>query len=341
MNQSLKYTLGQVDKAGDVLARNSKSLSIDTAWKIIGEWRSSYHVPLHYLFINLSRHAKKIDKNVLLARRLKRAPAIFSKLQREPGMLLRRMQDVAGCRAIMPTLDKTIHLSNSFQKSSQNHELIRVKDYIKTPKESGYRGIHLIYKFKSNDSKNLHLNGRVVEIQIRSLNQHLWATAVEIVGMMTKQALKASSGSKNWLDFFKSVSEGFAYLDRKEKVPDLICRAITNRAKKLEVQRKLTAFTYAVETSEKTSANYYLLVVEGMQLNIMSFNDIEQAERAYASEERMLANANNRDVVLVGADSFHNLKRTYPNYFGDSQRFVKILDSLIIVRKKWYDFGVK
>jgi ppGpp synthetase/RelA/SpoT-type nucleotidyltranferase len=338
-NQKLKYSLGFVDKAGNVLARGSKDLAQDDAWEILENWRAAHHVPLHYLAINLSRHARKIDKNVLLARRLKRAPAIFAKLKREPAMLLRRMQDIAGCRAILPNLEKTLLLSESFQKSTQNHELVRVKNYIAKPKPSGYRGIHLIYKFNSADQRNMEWNGRSVEIQIRSMNQHIWATAVEIVGMMTKQALKASKGEQNWLDFFKSVSEGFAYLDRKEKVPDAICRDITNRAKKLQVQKKLTAYTYAVEKAQKASADYYLLILEGMQLSIQGFNDGESAEQAYVLAERKLVGVGNADVVLVGAESFHQLKRAYPNYFGDSERFVKTLDSMMILRKSWWQLG--
>ncbi len=335
-NQKLKYTLGKVDKAGEVLARGSVDLSKQEAWSVLENWRAAHHVPLHYLAINLSRHARKVDKNVLLARRLKRAPAIFAKLNRETGMQLRRMQDIAGCRAILPTLEKTKLLSESFQKSAQNHELIRVKDYIAVPKKSGYRGIHLIYRFKSYDPKNTAWNGRSVEIQIRSMHQHIWATAVEIVGMMTKQALKASKGEQEWLSFFKIVGDGFAYLDRKELVPVDVRKEITSKAKKLDVIKKLATYTYAIEKTQKASANYYLLVIEGMQLTIEGFKDSELADRAYAAAERRLVDVHGSDVVLVGAESFHKLQRAYPNYFGDSQKFLKTLESIFIQKKFWW-----
>lgn len=337
-NQELKFSRGEIDRAGDVLARGAVHVTNEKAWEILENWRASHHVPLQYLAINLRRHAEKVDKNALLARRLKRAPAIFAKLKRENEMLLSRMQDVAGCRAIMPSLAKTLQLVQSFKSSTQNHEFVREKNYIDSPKPSGYRGVHLIYKFKSTEAKNLPWNGRAVEIQIRSRYQHIWATAVEIVGMLTHQALKSSKGSQDWLDFFKVVSDGFALLDKGEKVPDVLARKITKLAKLLDVQKRLAAYSYAIKTVEKANANFYLLVIEDMQLNIKGFKDSDVADTAYAEEEKRLVNNPNSDVVLVVAESFHSLKRAYPNYFGDSQRFLKELSSLIILRKQWWQF---
>lgn len=335
-NQKLKFTLGQVDRAGEVLARGATHVTIEQAWEVLENWRAAHNVPLHYLSINLKRHAEKVDKNALLARRLKRAPAIFAKLNREQDMLLRRMQDIAGCRAIMPTLAKTLQLVDSFKRSSQNHVFVREKNYIDTPKPSGYRGVHLIYKFKSTEEKNLAWNGRAVEIQIRSRYQHIWATAVEIVGMLTHQALKASKGSKDWLDFFKIVGDGFALLDKGEKVPDELARKITKLSKSLEVQKRLAAYSYAIKTVGKANANFYLMSIENMQLNIKGYKDGDDASKAYADEEKRLEKIANSDVVLVGAESLHQLRRAYPNYFGDSQKFLKELSSLIILRKQWW-----
>ena len=52
-----------------------------------------------------------------------------------------------------------------------------------------------------------------VELQIRSKIQHAWATAVEIVDTFTKQALKASHGHKDWMDFFRYTSAEFALME--------------------------------------------------------------------------------------------------------------------------------
>lgn len=73
-------------------------------------------------------------------------------------------------------------------------------DYVQEPKESGYRSIHFIYKYKS---ENKDVDGAKVELQVRTKLQHSWAMAVETAGLITSTPLKSSMGSEEWLDFFK------------------------------------------------------------------------------------------------------------------------------------------
>lgn len=333
--QKLNFSLNHVDRAGDTLSGRASHMNDDMAWDVLDNWRAAHHLPLHYLAMNVARHARKVDKNALIARRLKRAPSILGKLEREQKMALRRMQDIAGCRVIMPTIDKARAVSRSLQKSTQLHELERVKDYISQPKTSGYRGIHLVYRYQSNDIRNQSWNGRRVEIQIRSTIQHLWATAVEIVGMITQQSLKSSVGTKEWLEFFQLVSAAFNKLDSKQLIDDAECRQITKRAKKLRVQERLLGYSLALKNAKSADADFYLLVIENSELTIQTYIDSQEADNDYAAVEQRLRNVSGTDVVLVGAESFYQLKRAYPNYFGDSERFVKHLDSLMVTRKSW------
>jgi hypothetical protein len=67
------------------------------------------------------------------------------------------------------------------------------------PQKSGYRGIHLVYRY---NGRKTEYNGLKIEIQIRTVIQHAWATAVETVGMFTQQALKSSQGEQDWLRYF-------------------------------------------------------------------------------------------------------------------------------------------
>ena len=50
-------------------------------------------------------------------------------------------------------------------------------DYVRKPKTSGYRGIHLVYRYH-NDRKTIY-NGLQIEPQLRTRRQHAWATAVD------------------------------------------------------------------------------------------------------------------------------------------------------------------
>ena len=216
-----KYSKTLINNAGDTLSKRNDCMDESTAWEVLDYWRSMHQVPLHYISMNLARHAERIDRNALIARRLKRSPSIFSKLLREKDLTLRKMQDIGGCRAIVANVDLVTRLANSFRGSTQKHQFERVKDYISNPKPSGYRGIHLIYRFQSDDEKNSEYNGLRIEIQIRSKKQHLWATAVEIVGSITKQSLKSSKGGSDWYRFFQRMSEAIA-LEENGKVADSV-----------------------------------------------------------------------------------------------------------------------
>ena len=101
------------------------------------------------------------------------------------------MQDIGGCRAIVSTVRDVERLNEHIQSSSTRHKLHREYDYIKEPKDTGYRGIHLTYKYNGEKEE---YKDYFVEIQLRSKVQHAWATAVEIVDTFTKQALKSSRG---------------------------------------------------------------------------------------------------------------------------------------------------
>jgi putative GTP pyrophosphokinase len=69
-------------------------------------------------------------------------------------------------------------------------EFVKRYDYIAAPKETGYRSVHLIFKYRSQSSKHRAWNGLRVEIQLRSRLQHAWATAVETVDTFTRQTLR-------------------------------------------------------------------------------------------------------------------------------------------------------
>ena len=130
---------------------------------------------------------------MIISQRLKRIPSILSKLTRESGMNLARMQDIGGCRAIFSSITEVYSCMNAMRMSTMQHNPPRkLNDYIENPKLSGYRGIHMIYEFTSDSSQYSQYTGMLIEIQLRTKLQHYWATAVETVGIFTRQSLKSS-----------------------------------------------------------------------------------------------------------------------------------------------------
>ena len=213
-----QYSRQEVDDAGHELANrylHPYSPSIQDALAIANNWRSSHAFPLNTMQVYLRRKANQIESTSLVAQRVKRLSSIEeSKLSRFSWLKFSEMQDVGGCRAIVRSVSHVEKLVKVYRHSNIKHTLIDEDDYIRRPKNSGYRGVHLIYRYRSD--RKATYNDLKIEIQIRSTLQHVWATAVETVGTFTRQALKSSQGEDDWLRFFALMS---TYLAIKEGSP--------------------------------------------------------------------------------------------------------------------------
>lgn len=83
------------------------------------------------------------------------------------------IQDVAGIRVICNYLDDIYYL-RSLLTRNESFKVIREVDYIKEPKASGYRSLHLIVDVPIVISEGtLHLP---VEIQLRTIAMDMWAS---------------------------------------------------------------------------------------------------------------------------------------------------------------------
>lgn len=116
-------------------------------------------------------------------------------------MRLGGMQDIGGFRIVVNDIEALLNTKKVLSENiPTSFDLVKIMDYIQEPKESGYRSIHFIYKYKSTDDNT---DGAKVELQIRTKLQHSWAMAVETAGLITSTPLKSSMGSDDWLTFSK------------------------------------------------------------------------------------------------------------------------------------------
>jgi hypothetical protein len=331
-----QHSRAEVDRAGQLLVSDFANFTWDEylhALDVINNWRSSHSRPLYTFRYGVRRHAERVDTNALVAQRIKRLSSIRLKLKLSPNMKLSQMQDIGGCRAVVEDVKKVNKLVKNYTSSDIKHRIIGQDDYIKQPKASGYRSIHLIYKFFS-DKKPTHNNLRV-ELQFRSQLQHAWATAVETVGTFTRQALKSSQGEEDWLRFFALMGTAIAEREDCPPVPGTPSNSqqlkteLRQYAEKLDVAQRLQVFGAALQTFEgmdtDKDANYYLLELDpsAMKINVLGYRrqDLEKATKDYLEAEKNLSS--NSDAVLVSVESMASLRRAYPNYFLDTTRFVE------------------
>lgn len=302
------------------------------AWFTIGNWRSSHAYPLNHIQNLLRTRSKATVKSAVVAQRLKRMASIIEKLQLLPHMDLTKMQDIGGCRAIVSSVNQVDEISGRFENRQLSHQLHNKKDYIRTPKPSGYRGIHLVYRFNSRMVDCY--NDMRIEIQLRTNLQHAWANTVELVGNFNKQALKKSLGDEQWLRFFALMSTVLAHREAgpvvpgtSEKLSETIDE-VRELNRQLDAQRMINMISIVPKSIEEKmpNARYYLLATDydtGM-VSVRGFGEKEAvaAQEAYLKKEQSVLSQPGKNVVLVSVDSMKNLRKAYPSYFSDTMTFV-------------------
>jgi hypothetical protein len=336
-----------VDAAGLTLLNADKrdSIDVDAAIDVISNWRAAHGFPLNAIQMLLRKKVSSIQQDgYIVAQRLKRLPTMVDKLRRMPKLTLSRFQDIGGCRAVLTSVSNVQRLRADFERSRMKHELVREKDYISSPKASGYRGIHRIYKYSSLE--NSAYNGLQIEVQIRTDIQHAWATAVETVGTLIGQSLKSSEGQQEWLRFFALASSAFARMEGTNAVPGTpdnpreLNDEIAALYQSLQVSQKLHAYSKALQFSESTNtdADLYLLFLDPTErmLSVRGFmrKKLQEAADEYAKAEQAARDKPGAQAVLVSADSMRSLRRAYPNYFLDTYTFLNKLNQYMTEKDK-------
>lgn len=344
------FSKEKVKRAGETLFDTEASPEeLEAALQILNNWRSSHSYPVNTFQAGLRKKLSSLGIDSIVAQRLKRIPSIMAKLKRFRSMSLSRMQDIGGLRAVVPIMSDIYRLRDSYVESSKfDHILVSENDYINAPKSSGYRGIHLIYKYKSRKPNARAYDGLQIELQLRNDIQHAWATAVETAGVFLNQALKSSIGNERWLEFFCYASSCFAIMEGAPVLAqhigvdykDIIGKMVELESE-LEVIKKLGMYNKIVENLQQGSKNshYYLLELDAEKMHVSvsgySREILHHATSAYLEREKWASDKPNIQVVLVAAQSLSALRTAYPNYFMDTDKFVAHIKRLKTVHARW------
>ena len=110
--------------------------------------------------------------------RLKKPSSIASKLRRNGydvtvDSMISNLSDIAGIRVLCAYIDDIYEIARMLARQ-QDVRIINVKDYIKHPKDNGYRSYHMIVEIPvcfSDEVRPVRC-----EIQIRTIAMDFWAT---------------------------------------------------------------------------------------------------------------------------------------------------------------------
>lgn len=343
-----EYNPNQIRKAGKILRKCNDLASgeCEEALRVLVNFRALHAVALNTFQATLRARLDKIDKNAIVAQRIKRLPTILDKLKRYSHMQLDTMQDIGGIRAIVNTVSELKKLREVYISfKGFPHELVENKDYIECPKSSGYRGYHLVYKYYSAEKcpqEKEEYKGLRVEIQMRTRLQHAWATAVETFEAFLGEKLKSSEGDSGILDFFKYVSSAFALMEKEAVLKEHeafsekeIYKRVVDYVKELHIMEQIKVFSLLTKdiSDNKRKKGYGVLILDTRDKSV-SFrhyydSQSQEAYDSYAREEERSINDSNRQVVLVKTDSVEKLRKAYPNYFADLGAFIQNIDKIV------------
>ncbi len=111
--------------------------------------------------------------------RIKSPESMMAKLKKrgfatDADSAMENLYDAAGIRIMCPYMDDVYIMAREIARCS-DIEIIEIKDYIRNPKENGYRSYHIILKTPvlcSGETRYM-----VAEVQIRTIVMNSWAVA--------------------------------------------------------------------------------------------------------------------------------------------------------------------
>lgn len=196
----LAMSKNQIVKSGKALRKHYQGVQTlsakESAQAIdrLDHWRECHSYPLQKATMGLRQRAKtERCRDPRVSQRLKRRPTIIDKLLREPAMQLTTMQDIAGCRAVLADPDEVRRVHRRWHRTGN---VVDERDYIASPKDSGYRGVHVIVEY----------DGFPTEVQLRTQLQHAWGVSIERVGPRIGEDLKSGEGPPEILELYRQFA---------------------------------------------------------------------------------------------------------------------------------------
>lgn len=332
----------ELNNAAKILLQNTQN---QEAFDIVNNFRALHFLPLVRMRTNLHIHFKKLSGKRTIVQRLKRMPTIIDKTRRFPDIGLSSFQDIGGIRAVVENINDVYNLKNKLDNAKANFSFSKINetDRIAEPKEKqgkGYRSLHLIYNFESDDDK---YKGLKIELQIRTRLQNLWATSVEAVDIMTRQSLKSGFGNDSWSKFFAIISSNFARIEKQQTLiehrdidDNTLLKLFVEIEKELDAIKTLNSImilSNPFQSKFKKRTQYCLLILNPItkQIIIEEFTEkeLEKANSRYIEIEKGILSTNSSNLaVLVSAKDAKKLQKGYAGYFLDVKEFIEELEKL-------------
>ncbi len=302
----MEFSGNQIKRLGKALRDGPIS---DDLIRQLEDYRAAFDPLLIDMSLKLEAILAATKIPSLLTGRSKRTKSIIRKLKRvqNRGMDLSRVADIVGLRLLVENVAAQERMLELLIKEL---DLRDIHDYRKNPPPSGYRCVHL----------NIRHGSQLLEIQLRTLAQHLWAIESESFGEQTKEG-KPSEDVSSYLGY---IRDGVEAIEIGEPLPDSQAMPqilVSKRSPFTSILPTLTErFMQATKwESEENLPGSFLLVYDRTRAQLLhefkfKESEREQALREYSTFSRMV-DETRFDVLVLNAATPAGLRVTHPQFF--------------------------
>jgi putative GTP pyrophosphokinase len=181
------------------------------------------------------------------------------------------IEDIAGVRIVTKFVEDIAKIVLMIRaRSGGDLEIVREKDYLKKPKESGYKSYHVIVKYAvytSNGPKEI-----LAEIQIRTLAMNFWATIEHSLkykyrhnmpANLKNRLIKCAEASYNLDEEMAKIRSEIIEAERIEELKTSLVN---------EIVEKLQSLSTQTEESDNLNCQFYELCDEDSLEKLYAFN---------------------------------------------------------------------
>jgi putative GTP pyrophosphokinase len=184
----------QIDRLGDRLKKGNIT---EDDLRLLDQYRRSF-AEIYEFVVGAIRNELRLEPT---GRPAKSTTSISDKLRRE-SIRLTQIQDIAGCRLIVTDIANQESVIQSLKSLFEETIII---DRRERPSH-GYRAVHVVVKH----------SGKLVEIQVRTSLQQLWAELSEKFADVLDSSLKYGGGDKQIQDFLTLTSSAIEHEEAAE-----------------------------------------------------------------------------------------------------------------------------
>jgi putative GTP pyrophosphokinase len=254
MEKLAEISKTQIDRLGDRLRKGDIH---EDDLRLLDSYRLSFAEA----YENVAERVRGELRVALTGRPAKSTTSVAEKLRRE-SIRLSQIQDIAGCRIVVEDLAEQESVVADLKRL---FDMVTIVDRRQQPSH-GYRAVHVVIKQR----------GKLVEIQVRTLLQHLWAEQSEKVSDVVDPMIKYGGGAPIFQELLRDSSREvaqFESLESKIASDQAVLKQLSSQIRTADDLKRVELLRRALDNAQKSMAELKKDVLELLQRTIAYFDE--------------------------------------------------------------------